>query len=276
LRALSAVAPGAAARIAARFWFAIPTPKISQEAARVIATGTRFDMTVDGIRVAGWRWGEATQPAMLLCHGWGGYAGQFHAMVEPLTRAGYQVIAFDAPSHGASEPGKLGPNHATLFDFADTLLVLARETREIAAIIAHSGGCAAVAWALTKEPVLAPRRIVFIAPFGSPKRYMAMFQTALGLTDAVMDRFRADTERQFNFRWADFEVTAMADRLKAGRRVPPLLVVHDRNDKETSWEDGNEIARAWPGATLRTTTGLGHNRILRDPSTIDAVVDFIG
>ena len=58
-------------------------------------------------------------------------------------------------------------------------------------------------------------------------------------------------------------------------KTPPLLVVHDKDDRETAWQDGADIAAKWPNATLRTTTGLGHNRILRDPAVVESVVSFL-
>jgi hypothetical protein len=57
--------------------------------------------------------------------------------------------------------------------------------------------------------------------------------------------------------------------------TPPLLVVHDRDDRETFWRESQDIVAAWPDATLRTTTGLGHRRILREPSIVGEVVDFV-
>ena len=224
---------------------------------------------MDGTPVVGWRWGSG--PAVLLMHGWAGYAAQLQAFVDPLTRAGYQAIAFDAPSHGASGPSKLGRRYATLFDFSDTLMAVSRELTRVAGVIAHSGGCAATAWALGTHREWRPERIVFIAPFGSAARYMDLFQRTLGLSDAAMRRFRANTEREFNFRWADFEVPAMGERVD----TPPVLVIHDRDDRETSWEDGAAIAARWPRATLQITTGLGHTRILRDAATVDTAVRFI-
>ena len=113
LRVLSVVAPGVAARVGARLWFAIPRPRVHEDARKFLATGDRFDARVKERRVAGWRWGNG--PTVILLHGWGGYAGQLSAFVEPLVRSGYQVIAFDAPSHGESDAGALGPRHATLF-----------------------------------------------------------------------------------------------------------------------------------------------------------------
>jgi len=269
LRVLSTIAPGVAARIGARLWFAIPRPRIHDDARKFLATGEPFDVRVKDARVVGWTWGAG--PVVILLHGWGGYAGQLSAFVAPLVRSGFRVIAFDAPSHGESDPGALGPRHATLFDFSNTLIAVARSSSHIAGVIAHSGGCAAVAWALTQGMTPIPGRLVFVAPFGRPSRYMVLFQRGVGLTDAGMRRFREITERRFEFQWKDFEVPEIAARVA----TPPLLVIHDKDDRETSWQDGADIARAWPNATLRTTSGLGHNRILRDAATVDAAVRFV-
>lgn len=266
---LSVVAPRRAATIGARLWFAVPRPAISEDARRFLATGQPFETSVGGSPVAGWSWGAGTP--VLLMHGWGGYAAQLQSFVGPLVDAGFQVVALDAPSHGMSGPSQLGPKHATLFDFADAMLAVSRRMPDIAAVVAHSGGCAAAAWALRKQPGWPVRRMAFIAPFGSAARYMKMFQRAVGLNDRAMRCFREDTERQFHFQWKDFEVAGAAGTVK----TPPLLVVHDKDDRETAWQDGAEIAAQWPNATLQTTQGLGHNRILRDPSVVDAVVRFV-
>ena len=55
----------------------------------------------------------------------------------------------------------------------------------------------------------------------------------------------------------------------------PLLVIHDRDDKEVPFRIGREIAATWPGAELILTEGLGHQRILRDAGVTDAAVRFV-
>lgn len=269
-RILSAIAPRRAARIGARLWFAVPRPPMNEDARRFLGTGHPLETSVAGTPVAGWRWGNGD--AVLLMHGWGGYAAQLQAFVDPLVRSGFQVLAFDAPSHGMSGPSELGPKHATLFDFSNTMLAVSKEVPRIAGVIAHSGGCAAAAWALRLRPSWPVRRMVFIAPFGSPARYMDIFQKMVGLSDRAMQCFREDTQRQFRFQWKDFEVTAIADVVK----TPPLLVIHDQEDRETAWQDGADIVGKWPNATLQTTKGLGHNRILKDPAVVEAAVRFLG
>ena len=269
LRLLSALAPGAAARVGARFWFGIPRPRVHEDARKFLQTGERIEIDVGRSRVVCWKWGQG--PAVILLHGWGGYAGQLSAFVDPLVRSGRAVIALDAPSHGESSPGTLGPRRATLFDFSDALLAVARDQPRLAGVVAHSGGCAAVAWSLTRHSTFLPDRLVFIAPFARPSRYMALFQQTLGLSDRAMQKFREAAERRFNFRWVDFEVPEIAQRVV----TPPLLVIHDKDDRETAWQDGADIAATWPQATLRTTSGLGHNRILRDPASVESTVRFI-
>ncbi|HEX7939856.1 MAG TPA: alpha/beta fold hydrolase [Gemmatimonadaceae bacterium] len=269
LRFLSAVAPRVAGRVGARLWFRVQRPTVSAESRAFLATGERFETRTKDTRIVGWRWGSG--PTVLLMHGWGGYGAQVQPFVEPLVRSGYRVVLFDAPSHGESGPSAWGPKSATLFDFADALVAVSEGAGPIAGVIAHSGGCAAAAWTLVRAPAWRPARMVFIAPFGSPARYMDVFSKTLGLSDAAMVHFRADTEKALDFRWADFEVPNVPTRVA----TPPLLVIHDKNDRVNSWQDGADIAAAWPNARLETTTGLGHNRILSDANAVASATAFI-
>lgn len=267
-RALGAIAPGLAARAAAQLWFRAPRAKIHPAAREFLTTGKRSTMLVNDRPVALWRWGSG--PTVVLMHGWGGYGGQMQPFVEPLVRAGYEAVIFDAPAHGESGPSQLGSRRTTLFDFAHVLDALGRETGEFAGVVAHSGGCTAAAWALTTAQWRA-RSMVFIAPMASPITYKKMFHDALGLNDEVLRRFTEYTERRFGFSWAEFEVPQMAARTT----TPPLLVVHDRDDAETSWQEGAAIADAWPKSLLHTTSGLGHRRILRDAAVVESVTGFV-
>ena len=269
LRALSALAPGLAARVAERLWVTPPRPPIRDVSTAFLATGERFELVVDGRTVVAWRWG--TGPAVILMHGWGGYGAQMQPFVEPLTRAGFTAVLFDAPAHGVSGPSRLGARRSTLFDFADALNAIARSTPAVDGVIAHSGGATAAAWALRSWPTPSVPPMVFIAPMSSPIKYREILQQRLGFSDRVMRRFIARTERKLGFGWNQLEVPDMAGQVK----TPPLLVIHDRGDRETWWSDGAAIADAWPDARLHTTERLGHYRILRDPAVIDEVVRFL-
>jgi len=215
-----------------------------------------------------WTWGQG--PTVLLVHGWGGYGGQMQPFVEPLVRAGHEVVIFDAPAHGESGPSQLGSRRTTLFDFGYVIDAIARDRGELAGIVAHSGGCTATAWSLLGADWNV-RSLAFIAPMASPTAYKKIFHDALGLNDDVLRRFSEYTERRFGFRWDDLEVPEMASRVA----TPPTLVVHDRADVETSWDESKAIADAWPRSLLHTTEGLGHRGVLRDPAVLEMVTGFI-
>jgi pimeloyl-ACP methyl ester carboxylesterase len=55
----------------------------------------------------------------------------------------------------------------------------------------------------------------------------------------------------------------------------PALIIHDQDDRDIPWREGEAVARAWPHARFQRTEGLGHRRILRDPEVIDCVVRFL-
>ena len=44
----------------------------------------------------------------------------------------------------------------------------------------------------------------------------------------------------------------------------PALIVHDLEDRDVPWSEGERYARYWPDSRLLTTRGLGHSRMLDD------------
>ena len=68
----------------------------------------------------------------------------------------------------------------------------------------------------------------------------------------------------------DLHAHATAPRI--GR---PGLIVHDLEDTDVPWCEGERYARYWPQATLLSTTGLGHHRVTIAPETLDASLRFL-
>jgi len=139
-----------------------------------------------------------------------------------------------------------------------------------AAVVAHSLGATAAAYAMRGG--LAVGRAVFVAPMADPLPYTRTFAGRLGFGERVRTRLLGRIERRIDLPLSAFAVPAMAGTMP----TPPLLLVHDGQDAETGWADSEAIARAWPGARLVTTSGLGHRRILRDPAVVAEVTGFVG
>jgi pimeloyl-ACP methyl ester carboxylesterase len=270
-RTLELAAPGLAARWATRIWCTPPHVRRNREPA--ITAGERFlvPVTTRGMVVAE-TWGTGPVTTYLL-HGWGGRRGHLAQFVAPLVAAGQRVVALDGPGHGESGGGQLGGRRTTPSEMAGALAAVISVTGPAHAIVAHSGGGAAVAVAV-QDGHIATGRLVLISPMASPMPYLRAFADQLCLGRRSFGRLVRRVEQVVDRGMADFDVPARAAAAEPGT-LPPLLVIHDRADRMVMYADGQAIAGAWPGASLHTTQGLGHLRLLSEPSVVETAVSFV-
>ncbi len=257
-------APDAIARRAARL---LCTPFASGRLrARAAEDGDAAceDIQIDGRRVALYQWGDArSQPRVLLAHGWSSYALRFLPWVRALRDAGYAVIAFDQPGHGRSEKGR-----CTMACFARTLHRVADRLGPLEAAIGHSMGGSAAMLALADGAVA--RRAVLIAPAADPDAATTRFARRVSLASGIVPRIQKHLEMQ-----TGVTVRELTAHLRVPSLAVPALIIHDLDDPEVPWEEGESYARHWPGARLLNTEGLGHSRIVNEPSTIEAGLRFL-
>jgi hypothetical protein len=71
-------------------------------------------------------------------------------------------------------------------------------------------------------------------------------------------------------RWKEFELPG-----SVASAVAPALVIHDHDDREVPFASGVALGRAWRGARMVRTRGLGHRAILRDAGVVQDALDFI-
>ena len=260
LAMLSAVTPSLAAPIAERLFLAAPRhPQPGHEAAE-LASARRTVVDADTPIVA-WTWGHG--PAVLLVHGWGGRGAQLAGFVLPLVRNGYSVITLDAPGHGQS-PGR----RSSLVAFVDAIHAVSRALGPVRGVIAHSIGAAAAACALRDG--LRADAAVFLAPPADLALHADIMLETLGFGRRARELMRERVERRLGVAWSTLDVAGFAPQMRT-----PLLVIHDREDAEVPWQEGANIAQAWPGATLSITGGLGHRRLLRDRDVMREAVGFV-
>jgi pimeloyl-ACP methyl ester carboxylesterase len=205
-------------------------------------------------------WGRG--PAVYLLHGWGGRSTQWSSFVEPLTRAGLTAVAFDAPGHGQSPAPRTSIPH-----FAAALAAVVESVGPARAIVGHSLGGVAASFALRRG--LGAERVAFLGSPADPTQFFAGFMAQIGLPRHLHTALRDRFESEYGFTLNELPV-----RPPSASPPLPALVVHDRDDREVPYASADGILRAWPAATLVTTKGLGHQRILRDASVIDRVVAF--
>jgi pimeloyl-ACP methyl ester carboxylesterase len=267
-RALSWIAPGAATRWAADMFLTPPPPRpLSARMAALwdgaadrfaVKLETDFGGThdVSPIQVAVWGHG----PAVYLLHGWGGRGGQWVSFIEPIVAAGLTAVA---PGHGDSPAPR-----TSILHFAAALHAVVESVGPARAVVGHSMGAAACAYAL-RGGLDAERGVLIGAPY-DPSRFFHAFLEHIGARDRFGESVKASVEEKFGFRWSDLTVAPPEPR-----RELPALVLHDRDDLEVDYQDAPRIVAGWPGADLVTTTGLGHQRILRDRDVVERVTSFV-
>lgn len=263
---LERLAPSLGARWAEHLWLRVPEYR-GRRRPEIIPPGDPFTVTLDGRRVNGRTWG--TGPVVYLVHGWGGVSSQLRGYLDPLLRAGHRVVTFDAPSHGTSDPGRLGPRHTSIPEMAAALDAVVAQHGPARAIVAHSLGCNAVFFALRNG--LRADRLVFLAPMTQPIPYTATFGAMMGFDKRIRTRMIERVARRTGQPWSAFDIPSQVMDLAP----PPLLTVHDPNDRETRYADSTELVKVWPESTLHMAKGLGHWRLLHDADTITRAVGFV-
>lgn len=244
------------------------TPFASSRSRALAAQGDaemrRDELHIGGETIATYVWGDpASQPYALLAHGWSSFGLRFLPWVEGLRALGYAVVAFDQPGHGRSS-GKL----CTLPEFAATIRAIGRHYGEAALAVGHSLGGAALV--LAQDEDWHAHRLVLVAP-------------AADMVDATSRYFRlvrvGEHLRQAFYDWLLRRTGISVGQLEVHRHLPalgqPALIVHDLEDADVPWSEGERYARYWSGARLLSTQGLGHRRVLDAPEVIAASLAFL-
>ena len=200
---------------------------------------------------------------MVLTHGWGGRAARFSSLARALADAGFRVVLFDAPAHGES-----AGRQASLPQFSRALREVGTAVGPVYGLVGHSLGGAAVSLALRQG--LAAGRAVLLAPPADVFLFSHAFARHLRIPPRARDVMQHNLETRLQVRWEELHIPTLARAM-----TTPALIVHDVQDSDVPYDHGEEIARAWPGAELLTTTGLGHRAILWNPEVIRRTVGFL-
>lgn len=269
-QALSLLAPRMAGRLASKLFLTPPPARpLSGRMANLFARASdRFTVelttTFGGIeeetKLSVAVWGQG--PAVYLFHGWGGRGGQWVSFIEPIVAAGFTAVVLDAPMHGESPAQR-----TSILHFAAALSAVVESVGPARLVVGHSAGAVACVHALHHG--LDARGIALIGAPADPAEFFGSFLGRLGVGERLHQSIRADVEQRYGFRWADLVV-----RPPHRPTQIPALVVHDRDDLDVAYDDAERIVRGWPTSTLLATSGLGHQRVLRDDRVVRKVVEF--
>jgi pimeloyl-ACP methyl ester carboxylesterase len=264
------IAPRLAGVAGQRIWFRVPPAPPPSRRDRGVGVGEPLPLAVEGRKLNVRTWGEG--PVVLLMHGWSGWWQQLGVYVEPLVAAGFQVVAWDAPSHGDSAPGRHGRHYASIADLVDALTVVSAHFDQVAAIVAHSAGAMAAGVAVASGAVR-PHRVVLVSPSVSGADQIAYLTSRLGWGPRTAASVQVVADQRCGIRMADYDVPQLMSECPA--ELPLALFIQDRDDQEVPADSSARLAAHWPGAEVISTSGFDHFRVLWAPETVRRTVDFL-
>lgn len=208
-------------------------------------------------------WGDQIKPYVLVMHGWAGRATQFRKFIPELIAAGYRVVGFDGPSHGRSSG-----NRTNIMEFEVALKMVISRWGEPAAVIAHSFGGGALLYAIMNG--LPVKKLINIASPTMTDEIIKSYLRAVNGSWNTGLKFKELIRKKYDRDFDEFTAMHFIEHIKD----LDLMLVHDEDDRDVPIIQAEKLAEKYPVKFLKTS-GLGHNRILKDEAVIAACLDFI-
>ena len=268
IRAAERVSPDAAARLALPLFLRVDTPLPVRPADRAVHEhARRSTLRVRGRDVISYEWGSGPE-TVLLMHGWRGRASQFAPVVRELRAEGFRLVAVDAPANGASRGRR-----TDVRDYLAAIEALQSHHGRFHAIIGHSFGSLAALTAVHEG--VATGGVVAVAGMADARYLIDSFAARIGIGPAAADALAARFARRIlpddANPWGRFD--RVADPLATD---VPLLVVHDRGDREVAVDEALRLRGAHgERSRLVLTSGAGHSRVLGADAALDAITAFV-
>jgi pimeloyl-ACP methyl ester carboxylesterase len=226
-------------------------------------TTARIQHRTEHLCAYAWKPTGRARGRILLCHGWEGYALNFALLIAKALEAGFEVHAFDHLAHGASSGRKSGLPIAV-----DGLRVVASHLGPVDAVVGHSLGGGAVAWATAHE-VVQTNRVVLLAPFFDTYRLTRLWCAFHLMGEERAEMLREGLEHDSGMTLAEFMSGELAKKMSK-----PTLLIHDPKDRITLFKESQNFVDTAVDARLMAATNEGHIGLLASDTSMQAVVDF--
>ncbi|MGB8190647.1 MAG: alpha/beta fold hydrolase [Chitinophagaceae bacterium] len=247
--------------------FCTPFRRSKKKKPPVFDKAEKLHLHLNDIEIRGHRWNHPQERKVLIVHGFESTSFNFDRYIVPLTRKGYEVLAFDAPAHGIS-----GGKKITLPLYVSMLKNIYEKYGPIQSYLAHSFGGLAVTHFLETYSHDEQTRAALIAPATETATAIDSFFRLLHLDNNIRTAFDELIFRHSSMRAEELSIRRAMKNIKA-----KILWFHDEEDELTPLEDALKVkADNYENIEFVITKGLGHRRIYRENKVVKQVIEFLG
>ena len=205
---------------------------------------------------------SGSKETILLAHGWESNSARWKRKIEVFINEGFNVIALDAPAHGAS-----GSKLFNALLYAEFINVVAQKYQP-KIVIGHSVGGMALVFYQQKYQLDSIQKIVLL---GAPSEFEGILKdyiNLLGYNKKIEKSLGRVIINRFGAEPTEFSTSKFAKDITAEG-----LIIHDVKDPIIPFSDAKLIESNFKNSSLISTKGLGHS--LNNAKVTESIVDFI-
>ena len=235
--------------------------KLNQKNKAFLSSANKENLFYEDLEIATYHW-KGNKATILLAHGWESNAARWQRKIKSFIKEDFNIIALDAPAHGASG-GKLF--NALLY--SEFINIVAQKYQP-QIIIGHSVGGMALVFFQQKYKLQSLQKIILL---GAPSEFEGILKDyikLLGYNKKIEKNLKRIIIERFGSEPSDFSTSKFAKEITADG-----LIIHDTHDNVIPYSDAKLIEKELKGSKLVSTKGLGHS--LNDQSVTKTILDFI-
>lgn len=247
--------------------FCTPMVRYAGKEAEVFKKAEKLVFSLNGNSIKGYRCNHPQQKKVLLLHGFSSTCHKFDKYAMSLIQKGYEVLAFDAPAHGASE-GKT----VNAVEYSGMIQKVSEMYGPFDSYIAHSFGGIAICLALEQMPHTHQSKLVLIAPATETTSAIEGALHFLGIKSMKIRNSMDDiiyAKSGNKTEW--YSIRRAMKKIHAS-----VLWIHDEDDLITPIADAIKVKEdKHAHVQFLFTKTLGHQRIYKDTHVKNSILNFL-
>ena len=220
---------------------------------KILDNSRRESVKFKDFDIQTYSWGDTNHKLVFLVHGWEGQAGNLSGLVNLLLQKNYQVMAFDAPSHGKSSKGK-----TNMFEFTEFVSIMFKKYQPDV-IISHSLGSVTTAGVLRRNKDIHIKQWILVTAPYNFKDTIKDVSEFFGVTHRTVNKLTKMVEKDAG---ESIEMLNMKEYCGNLKNVSEALIVHSKKDKVLPIDLAHKVHKDFPQSELIELEDLGHYTIL--------------